>query len=204
MTKKLPPPQRLPPRYGVVTSNTSECINSMIDDYRSEGWTDLLKGTLDKMTERISEKKQLYKMEQGGDVVAKVKQILKYRFQSAVAMKVVKLEVVKECMVMERRGAMLKIHNRHQLQWSTSIRTRTCFFCQFRGEQNQIYLQLKRRHVLVGSDRNTSILSGMLWHTSGNGKPCHFLLSCRCMCMTITRTMVCNKCMHITFPHNMR
>ena len=32
---KYPPGSRLPPRYGVVTSNTSECINSMIDDYRS-------------------------------------------------------------------------------------------------------------------------------------------------------------------------
>ena len=36
----------IPPQYGVVTSNTSECINSMIDDYRSDGWTDLLEGIL--------------------------------------------------------------------------------------------------------------------------------------------------------------
>ena len=45
-TWKYPPEARLPPRYGVVTSNTSECINSMIDNYRSEGWTDLLEGVL--------------------------------------------------------------------------------------------------------------------------------------------------------------
>ena len=49
MMRKLPPTQRLPPRYGVVTSNTSECFNSMIDDYRSEGGTDLLEGTLHRM-----------------------------------------------------------------------------------------------------------------------------------------------------------
>ena len=55
MTRKLSLTQRLSPRYGIVTSNTSECINSMIDDYRSEGWTDLLEGSLCKMTERISE-----------------------------------------------------------------------------------------------------------------------------------------------------
>ena len=42
-TWKYPLEARLPPRYGVVTSNTSECINSMIDDYRSAGWTDLTK-----------------------------------------------------------------------------------------------------------------------------------------------------------------
>ena len=52
-TQKYPADARLPPRYGVVTSNTSECINSMIDDYRSEGWTDLLEGLLWKMAEKI-------------------------------------------------------------------------------------------------------------------------------------------------------
>ena len=32
-TQKLSPQHQLPLQYGVVTSNTSECINSMIDDY---------------------------------------------------------------------------------------------------------------------------------------------------------------------------
>ena len=45
-TWKLPPQQQLPPQYGVVTSNTSECINSIIDDYKNDGWTDLLEGIL--------------------------------------------------------------------------------------------------------------------------------------------------------------
>ena len=40
-TQKLPPQHLLPPWYGVVTSIMSERINSMIDDYRSEEWTDL-------------------------------------------------------------------------------------------------------------------------------------------------------------------
>ena len=40
-TQKVPPQHQLPPWYVVVTSNTSECINSMIDDCRSEGWTEL-------------------------------------------------------------------------------------------------------------------------------------------------------------------
>ena len=44
---------------------------------------------------RVSEKRQLYKMEQGGDVVAKVKLILNNRFQSAAAMKVMEIEVSK-------------------------------------------------------------------------------------------------------------
>ena len=45
----------LSPQYGVFTSNMSECINSMIDDYRSEGWTDLLEGILRRMAEKICE-----------------------------------------------------------------------------------------------------------------------------------------------------
>ena len=66
-------------------------------DYRSDGWTDLLEGTLCKMMERISEKRQLYSMEQVGDVVSKVNQTLKDRFQSAAAM-----EVGQKYMVTER------------------------------------------------------------------------------------------------------
>ena len=63
-----------------MTSNTSECINSMIDDYRSEGWTHLLEGILQKMVEKISENMQLYKLVDSDDVVNKVKQVLKTTF----------------------------------------------------------------------------------------------------------------------------
>ena len=75
-TWKLPPQHPLPPQYGVVTSNMSECINSMIDDYRSEWWTDLLEGILQKMAEKISENRQLYKMVDSDNVVNKVTQVL--------------------------------------------------------------------------------------------------------------------------------
>ena len=45
-TWNLPPQHQQPLWNGVMTSNMSECINSMIDEYRSEGWTDLLEGIL--------------------------------------------------------------------------------------------------------------------------------------------------------------
>ena len=92
---------RLPPRYGVVTSSTSECINSMIEDYRSEGWTDLLEGVLQNMAEKISENRQWYRMVDGNDVVNKVKQVLKECFHAAAAMQVVELEVGQKYMVTE-------------------------------------------------------------------------------------------------------
>ena len=75
----------------MVTSNTSECINSIIDDYRSEGWTDLLEGVLWKMAEKISENRQQYQTVDGNDVVTKVKQVLKECFPAAAAMQVVEL-----------------------------------------------------------------------------------------------------------------
>ena len=59
------------PWYGMVTPNTSECINSMIDDYRSDVWTDLLEGILQKRMEEISENRQLYKAVDSDDVVKK-------------------------------------------------------------------------------------------------------------------------------------
>ena len=62
----------------------------MIDEYRSERWTDLLEGTLQKRTEKINENKQLYKTINSDDVVAKVKQILKDRFHSVAAMQFMK------------------------------------------------------------------------------------------------------------------
>ena len=48
--KETPQPQRLPAQYGIVTLNVSKCINSMIEEYRSESRTELLEGTFHHMT----------------------------------------------------------------------------------------------------------------------------------------------------------
>ena len=58
----------------------------MIDDYCSEGWTDLLEGILQKMAEKMSENRQWYKTVDGDEVVNKVKQVLKDHFHSAATM----------------------------------------------------------------------------------------------------------------------
>ena len=121
-TQKLPPQQQLLPWYSVVTSNTSEWINPMIDDYRSDGWTDWLEGILQNMTENISENRQLYKAADSDDVVHKVKQILKDCFHSAAAMQVMELEVGQKYMATETYGSTLNI-NLNQ-QW-TPLTTQT-------------------------------------------------------------------------------
>ena len=86
----------------------------MIDDYSSDGWTDLLEGILKKMTEKMSENSQLYKAVDSDDVVNKVKQVLKDCFHSAVAMQVVELEVGQKYMVTETYGSMLNINLNQQ------------------------------------------------------------------------------------------
>ena len=58
--RKFPIPERLPAQYGIVTSNTNESINSLIDELQCEGWTELLEGTLFHMTQRMSDKRQEY------------------------------------------------------------------------------------------------------------------------------------------------
>ena len=56
-TIKSPIPERLLARNGIVTSNTSESISSMIDELQSEGWAELLEGTLCHMTQKIGDKR---------------------------------------------------------------------------------------------------------------------------------------------------
>jgi hypothetical protein len=45
----------LPPRYGIVMSNTSESLNSMFNEFRQGSWCDTVTGILNKMSDSISE-----------------------------------------------------------------------------------------------------------------------------------------------------
>ena len=82
----------LPPRFGITTSNTSECVNSMINAYRSEGWMELLEALLHHMTHMISENRQKYKDKNPEDVVPKIQQILKKRWHDSADMTVCEIE----------------------------------------------------------------------------------------------------------------
>ena len=90
-------------KEGIVTSNTSECINSMIEEYQGESWPDLLEGVLCHMTQRISDKKQKCNNKRGDDIVPKVKAILGKSFHKATALEVVKLVWGRQYMVTEKR-----------------------------------------------------------------------------------------------------
>ena len=47
-------------------------------------------------------------------------------------------------------------------------------------------LTIDKKTCYVEGGRSTSILAGMQWLTSENGKICHFLIFSRCWCLTIT------------------
>jgi len=71
-----------------VTSNTSEAVNAMLDDYRGMGWLGLIDGTLGHMSKRISKKRNEYRPKRGGDVVPRIKELLFKRWNACIQLDV--------------------------------------------------------------------------------------------------------------------
>ncbi len=67
----------LPPRYGIVTSNTSECVNNWFAEARNLGWPEALEKILDIMSSHICACRSKYQRRKDWDVVPRVAQILK-------------------------------------------------------------------------------------------------------------------------------
>ena len=65
----------LPPRYGILTSNSSESANSMLADARKLGWLEAVEKILDVMSTKISQRRQKYKQRDGNEVVQCVAQV---------------------------------------------------------------------------------------------------------------------------------
>ena len=83
----------LPPRYGIVTSNTSECVNNMLASARSLPWLDATDKIIDIMTTRICQLRTKHAEREPSEVVPRVRQILKKRWESANAIDVIELQV---------------------------------------------------------------------------------------------------------------
>ena len=73
----------LPRRFGIVTSNTSESINSMLLDSRELGWATALCSIVDKMINRISDCRGKYYTKDDNEIVPYVKQLLTKRYAMA-------------------------------------------------------------------------------------------------------------------------
>ena len=85
-------PTSMPPRYGIVTSNTSEAVNNMFYDARDCGWLDAVNKLVDIMSTRICTCRAKYMERHGSEVVPRVAQMLKKRWDAAASMTVLELE----------------------------------------------------------------------------------------------------------------
>ncbi len=70
-------PRNMPPRYGIVTSNTREAVNNMFNDARDCGWLDAMNKLVDKMSTRICTCQAKYAEQDGSEVGPRVAQMLK-------------------------------------------------------------------------------------------------------------------------------
>jgi hypothetical protein len=84
--------RNLPPRYGIVTSNTSECVNNMFDDARDVGWLEAIVRIVDIMSTRISHCRMKHADRQASEVVPRVSQIMKHRWDASASISVVEIE----------------------------------------------------------------------------------------------------------------
>jgi hypothetical protein len=66
----------LPRRYGIVTSNTIECVKNMLAEARNLDWSEALKQILDIMSSQICAWQPKYQQRKDWDVVPRVFQIL--------------------------------------------------------------------------------------------------------------------------------
>jgi hypothetical protein len=66
----------LPPRYGILTSNSSGSVNSMLAEARKLGWLEAVEKILDVMPTKISQHCQKYKQRDANEVVQRVAQVV--------------------------------------------------------------------------------------------------------------------------------
>ena len=82
----------LPPRYGIVTSNTSESVNSMFAAAREVGWLEAVEKIVDIISTKIYRCQQKYKDCDADGVVPAIAQVLKKRWDKAASLEVIELE----------------------------------------------------------------------------------------------------------------
>ena len=84
-----------PPRFGIVTSNTSESINSMFAGARDLPWMGALEQLVNLMSSRICQLRAKYAKKNDNEPVPRVRKLLKARWEKAAAISV--LEVEENC-----------------------------------------------------------------------------------------------------------
>jgi hypothetical protein len=73
----------LPPRYGILASNSSESVNFMLAEARELGWLEAVEKILDDMSTKISQHCQKYNQRDGNEVVQRVAQVVSKSWDNA-------------------------------------------------------------------------------------------------------------------------
>ena len=82
----------LPPRFGIVTSNTAESVNSMFNSARDLPWMEALEVIIHVMITQISTCRKKYKREDGLAIVPRVRRLINNRWESTAAISVTEIE----------------------------------------------------------------------------------------------------------------
>ena len=82
----------LPPRFGIVTSNTSESVNSMFNSARDLPWMDAIEKMINIMLTRISTLRTKYAQHEDSEVVPPAQQLLRRRWDGTASISVIELE----------------------------------------------------------------------------------------------------------------
>ena len=87
--------RQIPSRYGIVTSNTSECVNNMFGKAQSPGWLECIDKLVDTMSNRIFQCYTKHIDKVSTVIVPKVAQHLQARWDAAESLSVMEMEL--EC-----------------------------------------------------------------------------------------------------------
>ena len=71
--------QALPPRFGIVTSNTAESVNCMFNTARDLPWMDTLEKLINVMVKRICNCRAKYEWEDGSKVLPRAERLINRR-----------------------------------------------------------------------------------------------------------------------------
>ena len=110
----------LPPRYGITTSNISESLNSMVDEFRDGSWLDTIIGIIKKMVSRTSSYKKLYEEQKG--IIPEITLILKKRFESCSGFTIIQMNKQSEYYVTRS----MKKHGDREVCHTVDINDRVC------------------------------------------------------------------------------
>ena len=84
--------EHLPPRFGIVTSNTAESVNSMFNAARDLPWMDALENIIDVMIRRICACRKKYERSDAFAIVPLARRLVNSRWEASASISVMELE----------------------------------------------------------------------------------------------------------------